>query len=115
MPPRKSPVNERQRQEHDKAREKHPATRLHPGVVGRRRINQERANGSGGRHRENMFRGVGQTTRLRVPIVTADDIERLDDYDYDDAIDQNELERSREKLVAPDVTYDSIKQHPANN
>ena len=29
--------------------------------------------------------------------------------------DQNEFERSREKLIAPDVAYDPIKDDPAND
>ena len=62
-----------------------------------------------------MFRGVGQAARLYVPIISADDIERLQNDRHDNAIDQNELQRSREELIAPEVTDDSIKEDPANN
>ena len=115
MPPHKPPINERQRQERDKADQKHATARLHTRVVSRSGIDNERTDCCRGRDRENMFGGVGQTASLNVPIVPADDIKRLQNDCQDDAIDQNEFERSREKLIAPDVADDPIKEDPAND
>src|SRR5256885_16059961 len=62
-----------------------------------------------------MYGGVVRSRRCCVPLTPPMNKEQWQKDRHDNAVDQNELQRSRGELIAPEVTYDSIKEDPANN